>query len=536
MRALLWRLLGKRGEAIVLHFASGPESRVRAMYSEIRALEPDREHLVVCWDEPIDGLPCVMARTPSAVRNSLGARRVGLAPFLMGAHPLVHVALRVAPRRLLAFNEHGERHHLHWTSPIASWLFWRGVALDRIWLRPAWWPWARERSRPGREVAELAGRPLEDRKRVAVVSPYYPWPLSHGGAVRIFNLLREASREFDIFLYCFSEPGAAANPGPVPEFIHRTVLYDMPRYREPRWASVVPPEVREFASPQLRERLRADSLEFGFHLIQAEYTQLAPYTNDVVVEHDVTFDLYAQIRSRSGGCGAWWNWWRWRRFEMAAARRVRRVIVMAEKDREQLPVSGVRILPNGVDLARFSPSPEAPGLRLLFIGSVRHFPNLLAVRFLLDSIWPLVRAARPDAELTIVAGPDHTAYWTDCPSSSAGLTILGFVAGVEDLYRACTLVLSPTLVSAGTNLKVLEAMAMERAVVATPSGCAGLGLQDRESAWIAEDAVAFTEGVLTLGADSDLRRRLAVAARQLAEERFDWKAIGRAQAELWNEL
>ena len=240
MRAWMWRLLGKDAEAIVLHFASGEPERVRAMHEEIRGLEPGREHLVVCWGCAIDGLPCLVVTGWLDLRRQLGRRRVGLAPFLLGRHPLVRLAFLTAPRRLLAFNARGERHHLRVADGLASWLFWRGVALDRIWLRPAWWPWARERSRASSAYTVLEGRALGGRPRVAVVSPYFPWPLGHGGAVRIYSMLREASREFDVFLYCFAEPGAEGNPGPVMEFLHRAVLFEMPRYREPRWASVLP--------------------------------------------------------------------------------------------------------------------------------------------------------------------------------------------------------------------------------------------------------------------------------------------------------
>ena len=423
MKRWLWRMLGKESEAIVLHFASGPADRVRAMYEEIRALEPRREHLVVCQGASIEGLPCLVVSGLSDLRRQLGRRRVGLAPFLLGDHPLVRLAIRTAPLRLLAFNTRGERHHLRVTDAIASWLFWRGVALDRIWLRPWWWPWARERSRESAASVELKGRALGGRKRVAIVSPYYPWPLGHGGAVRIYSMLREAGKEFDLFLYCFAESGAADNPGPVMEFVHQAVLYEMPRYREPRWASLEPPEVREFRSTALRKRLSADGAEFGFALVQAEYTQLAPYTSDVLVEHDVTFDLYGQVRTQRGGLSAWWDWWRWRRFETAAARRMRRVVVMAEKRPDLLGVPQARVLANGVDLSRFVPCPEDPGARLLFVGSFRHFPNVTAFRFFFAEVWPKVRAALPEVLLEVVAGPDHLRYWPEAPGSENGVTI-----------------------------------------------------------------------------------------------------------------
>jgi ribosomal-protein-alanine N-acetyltransferase len=94
----------------------------------------------------------------------------------------------------------------------------------------------------------------------------------------------------------------------------------------------------------------------------------------------------------------------------------------------------------------------------------------------------------------------------------------------------------PTLVSAGTNLKVLEALAMERAVIATPSGCAGLGLHHGADVWIAEKAEDFAQGVIQLLSDRDLRQRVAAAGRRAAEQRFDWRQIGRAQRELLREI
>jgi glycosyltransferase involved in cell wall biosynthesis len=536
MKRWLWRLLGKDAEAIVLHFASGDEARVRAMFEEIRLLEPGREHLVVCWGRAMAGLPCLVVNGWGDLRRQLGRRRVGLAPFLLGSHPLVRLAFLTAPRRLLAFNARGERHHLRLADGIASWLFWRGVPLDRVWLRPAWWPWARERSRESAASVMLAGRALGGRPRVAVVSPYFPWPLGHGGAVRIYSMLREAAREFDVFLYCFAEPGAEKNPGPVMEFLHQAVLFEMPRYREPRWASLVPPEVREFRSRALAERLAADAAANDFLLVQAEYTQLAPYTRDVLVEHDVTFDLYQQVFEKQWSFGAWWDWWRWWRFESAAVKRMRQVVVMAEKDREKLGVAHATVLANGVDLARFVPVPEARTQRLLFVGSFRHFPNVTAFRFFYEEVWPLVLSVLPEATLEVVAGPDHLRYWPEAPASGGAVTVHGFVGDVVPLYERANAVLSPTLVSAGTNLKVLEAMAMERAVVSTTSGCAGLGLRHGETVWIGDTAAAFAEGVITLLHDPAMRARMAVAARRLAVSEFDWTAIGEAQAEMWREL
>ncbi len=129
---------------------------------------------------------------------------------------------------------------------------------------------------------------------------------------------------------------------PVLEFCARVVLVEKPRYREPRWSTLLPPEVHEFRSPAMRRALADERRAFGFELLQVEYTQLAAYAGDVLVEHDVTFDLFAQILGRARTLAAWWDWFRWRRFETRALRRYRRVVVMSKKDAALLGPRGAR--------------------------------------------------------------------------------------------------------------------------------------------------------------------------------------------------
>jgi ribosomal-protein-alanine acetyltransferase len=269
---------------------------------------------------------------------------------------------------------------------------------------------------------------------------------------------------------------------------------------------------------------------FGAPVLQAEYTQLAVYRPDILVEHDITWDLYQQVHSREQSLSSWWNLYRWRRFERKALRGARRVVIMSEKDRELAATPRAVVVPNGVDLDRFRPSPETPGRRLLFVGSFRHFPNLVAFRFFLEEIWPRLK----DVSLTVVGGPGARQYADSSGLAPlpAGVTLHEFVGDVVPLYREANLAVVPTLVSAGTNLKVLEAMAMRRAIVSTPSGCAGIGLVHRESAWIAESARSFAEGIELLLEDVLLRERVAAAARRLAERNYSWRKIGLVQREL----
>src|ERR1039458_5524179 len=357
----IFRLFGKGSEAVVVSFCSGDAALCARMVAEVRALVPDRRHFVVTeenWPR---------------LRQELKPYRIGLAPVMLGGEPsaLRRAAYRLAPHKILAYNTRLERHHLRFN--LASLLFWRGVPLDRIYLRPWWWPWPkREHSVTPTGHRVIEGRSCDStRRRVAVLSPYFPFPLSHGGAVRIYHLLRELAREFDIELFAFTDGPAPAEMAPVLDLCARVVLVEKPRYREPRWSSLLPPEVHEFRSAAMRHALAEQRRAFAWEKLQVEYTQLAEYAGDILVEHDVTFDLFAQIARRRRTLSSAWDVFRWRRFESRVLRRFPRVVVMSRKDAEMVGVPSV-VIPNGVDLARFRGAPEEAGERLLFIGSFRH--------------------------------------------------------------------------------------------------------------------------------------------------------------------
>jgi len=540
----LWfSLRGVDPEAVVVCYATGDDGLFRSMTEEARQLIPDRRHYLVHIGESDPTRNLIGLRGGTAgdlylqLRHALRGLRVGMAPVLFTGdsrhHSLRAAAFLFSPTRILAYNSRLERHHLQLRCALASLLFFLGVPLDRIWLRPRGWPGRRERSTTPDTVEILEGRPTSpSRAQVSVLSPYVPYPLSHGGAVRMFHLLREAAITHDIFLFAFIEDDKPADLTPLLAFCARITLVPKPRYREPRWASLDPPEVCEYRSPAMQHALQAAPRP-----LQTEYTQLASYGGDILVEHDITFDLFLQVHNRRQTLSCAWDLWRWRRFESRALRNARIAVVMSDKDAALSQHPWATVIPNGVDLQRFTTVPEPGGCRILFIGSFRHFPNVGAFRFFLGEVWQRLRQALPEAEFTAVAGPDAALYWPERALPSApGLQLLEFVADVKPLYERANLVIVPTLVSAGTNIKLLEAMAMERAVVSTSSGCAGLGLRHAESVWIADSPDDFLEACLTLLQDQTLRRSLAANARLLAEQRFSWRRLGALQRDLLRQL
>ena len=177
--------------------------------------------------------------------------------------------------------------------------------------------------------------------------------------------------------------------------------------------------VEEFDSHAFREALRQTVRKWRPGIVQLEFTQMAQYADacgsakTVLVEHDVTLDLYAQLLARGEDWETRQQFERWVGFEREAWSRVDAVVVMSEKDRRSVGRDNAVVLANGVDLTRFQPAardPE-PG-RILFIGSFAHLPNVLAVDWFVREVWPLLRSRESGARLHVIAGARHQ-YFLD---------------------------------------------------------------------------------------------------------------------------
>jgi glycosyltransferase involved in cell wall biosynthesis len=135
----------------------------------------------------------------------------------------------------------------------------------------------------------------------------------------------------------------------------------------------------------------------------------------------------------------------------------------------------------------------------------------------------------------VVAGPRHEYFWStlakkgESIDSDPRIELQGFVEDLRPLYARASVVVAPLEVSAGTNIKVLEAMACGKTVVSTPAGCAGLGLKDGEDAFIRPgiggDWEEFAAAVCETLLNARLRSSVGARARRTVEARFSWASI-----------
>ena len=105
------------------------------------------------------------------------------------------------------------------------------------------------------------------------------------------------------------------------------------------------------------------------------------------------------------------------------------------------------------------------------------------------------------------------------------IVLTGWVDDVRPYIARAAVYVIPLRIGGGTRLKVLEAMAMSKAIVSTAVGCEGFDLVPNQELLIADKPAEFAAAVLALLRDPERRERTGRAARRFAGSRYDWRMI-----------
>jgi glycosyltransferase involved in cell wall biosynthesis len=278
----------------------------------------------------------------------------------------------------------------------------------------------------------------------------------------------------------------------------------------------------------LRRRLDEVVHDQAPDVVQLEYLVLAdlasaistPGPPIVLVEHD------ARPPAITGHGG------RWQALRRAAARNVQAIVTFSEEDarvvREDAGATRVLVIPPGLDL----PPRAGPGERedVLFIGGSDHSPNRDAALRLIHQIHPRVRRLHPTATLTLVGNVAPGVV------GGEGVQVVGRVEDVMPYVERAAVVVAPLSEGGGVRVKVLDALARGKAVVASPRAVEGIGIRPGEHALVVEEDEATAEAIATVLGDVELRRRIGRAARAWAEANLSWDVALDRYERLYEEL
>ena len=405
-------------------------------------------------------------------------------------------------------------------------------------------------------MTDVAGLPAG--QRILFLTPQLLYPPQQGGALRAFNLLAGLAARHTIHLLTFLQADehlapdsplfrlcarVEAVPAPSSRPLHRRLAATL--------LSPLPDMALRLPSPDFSARLVSLLSQERYNIVQAESLEMAPFLlqageqarGALLVFDDFNAEYLLQrrawetdaqaIRRWPGALYSWVQWHKIRRYEAQVCQAAGLVIAVSEADASALkkiaPAARVAIVPNGVDTTYFSNNsaagsmPDVTPCDLVFTGKMDFRPNVDAVLWFVQEVLPRVRAEEPAARFLIVGQnpPARLRALADDPA----VKLTGRVPDVRPYIAASAVYVVPMRIGGGTRLKVLEAMAMGKAIVSTSLGCEGYPVRDGAELLIADSPAAFARAVVALLRDPARRLRLGLAAREFAVSRYDWRAI-----------
>src|SRR5581483_3573766 len=199
------------------------------------------------------------------------------------------------------------------------------------------------------------------------------------------------------------------------------------------------------------------------------------------------------------------------------------ILAASENDRARIAHREVRVFPNALPEIACPCVPEADAI--VFSGNLEYHPNIEAVRWFRQDIWPRLRDSLPTAEWRLIgANPGAVARFT------GGDPRIRVVGPVEDAIRhlaEAKVCVVPLRSGSGMRFKILEAWAAGRAVISTTLGAEGLDARDGEQLLLADTPEDFARAVVRLWNDSALQAELGERGRIHYQEGFPWPAAWR---------
>ncbi len=375
------------------------------------------------------------------------------------------------------------------------------------------------------------------------------WPLNTGGRLRSFHILKELARRHPVTVLTTHGPGD--DPVGLAEQLPDARVVSVPHAAAKQgsarfalalarsWLSPRPVELLKWRVPDLRRTAREMLAQGTADVCVADFLASAPNVPFggavpvVLFEHNVEHTIWKRLHDteRIG-----WRrlllgleWRKVRRCESRACAQANLTLAVSEVDRHCLgaDADGARIeaIPTGVDTQFFRPRPaaERPG-HLVFSGSMDWYPNEDGILAFLEQAWPQVRERAPNATLTVV-GRNPRPRLRRAAAAAGGVTVTGTVDDIRPFVARAALYVAPLRVGGGTRLKLFEALAMGKAVVATRLAAEGLPTVPGQHYLAADNPTDFAAAVVELLADPGRRAELGAAGRSLVEERYSWPRV-----------
>ena len=403
--------------------------------------------------------------------------------------------------------------------------------------------------------------------KLLILTPQLPYPPHQGTTIRNFNIIKHLAPRHDITLISFGTAEELQNAEPLRALCRRIEIapYPMRSLAQRAITTLTAPQ------PDMALRLKSDEMhakvaavlrDERFDVVQVEGIEMARYgikakgkkqkakgkrqkAKVIFDEHNAEYVLQRTAYESDARHPTHWHaalysliqWKKLERYERECCASADHIVACSGADASAINAlinrqskignrqSKIAVIPNGVDTDHFVPSERAPlsEFTLVFAGKMDFRPNVDAMTWFCADILPRIRAEIPRARVVIVG--QKPAPRVVALREQQGVEVTGWVPDTRPYIADAAVYVVPLRMGSGTRLKVLEAMAMGKAIVSTARGVEGIALTPDRDAVIADAPDAFARAVIALLREPERRRALGRAARALAAAKYDWRKI-----------
>lgn len=382
--------------------------------------------------------------------------------------------------------------------------------------------------------------------RILMLTPYLPFPLHSGGQIRTYNLLKQLTAKHEVTLFALIKDETEK------QYIEELEKYCkkvrvFKRTKKPFTLSNIIRTavssypflvIRNYVS-EVRDAVQKELQEHSYDVIHAETFYMMPHLPPthiptLLVEQTIEYLGYESYAAKVSPLLRpilkidIHKIKKWERFFWNYCDQL---VVMSEEDKKFIAAEigdkkKIEVVENGVDTAWFAEKkrqePEQP--TLLSVGTFKWLPNIEAVTFLVEKVWPLIKKKIPNCKLWIV-GASPTDQILTFSRTDSSITVTGNIPDIRDAFTQSHLLAAPVFSGKGTRYKILEALATETPVVATQTAVEGLGVENNKHVSISNTAEKMAAAIVELLKSKEKRKSLAQNGKKYVTEHFDWKMI-----------
>ncbi|MBX3063230.1 MAG: glycosyltransferase [Anaerolineae bacterium] len=390
--------------------------------------------------------------------------------------------------------------------------------------------------------------------KLLLISRCPPYPLHLGDRLIPYHLARQLSErgdEIDLLAY-FNEQSDQRQIGYYARYFRAVHLIREPRRSQRSYLSRLflpgtffPRTSASAWSAEMWDRIRTMMATTRYDVVHLfggiqvyEFRTLVKKLPTIIVPYE-SYSLYLQrAMQQEDSFAARLQLWAAREYERRMFSGFGRVVVLSEVDAQQMidldPKLPLRVIPNGVDLSYFVPQPEPEDSQtLIFFANFEYAPNIDAAHWLVREILPLISAQVPTVQLQLV-GNNPPADVRLLENDQVKVT--GRVPDLRPYIASAALFISPLRLGAGIKNKMLEAMAMGKAIVATPLSADGIEVVADENVLFGNTAEQLAQQAITLLRNPARRKEMGIVNHALIADRYSWERVADDYEKLYREV